>query len=199
MTVSAIPVTLADVLRSMVAAAIRLGDVAAANDGSGGTARWFHGEEYLDANTTPPRVVCVQNPDGAGIGPVLAVGARQVAGVTETVHVHIWGAGPSDDARLDDARARAVRIVNLFQAWAPGRLRGKQLDRATTPRLLKFGEELLLVYAYTWAVPEDADVFADAYANPPAVLSPPIPDQPQGPTGSIFGVGTVTLDNARPS
>lgn len=194
---TATPATLADVLRNVIAAMQRLGDVAPTNDGSGGTARVFHGEEYEDQNDTPPRYVFVQNEEGGELGPALAVGARQVGSLNETLKVHIWGAGPSDDARVDDARARAMRIHNFLKAWAPGRISGRMIDRTQNPKLLRLGEEVLLSYTYAQAIPEDSAVFADAYAHGNAT-SPPRPDQPQGDTGLQFSVGSVTLTNTRP-
>ena len=194
---TATPATLADVVRSVCAAMVRLGDVAAANDGSGGTARVFHGEEYEDQNDTPPRYVFVQNEDGGELGPALAVGARQVGALTETLKIHVWGAGPSDDARCDDARVRAMRLHNLVKAWAPGRVAGKMFERSQNPKVLRLGEQVLLTYSYAQAIPEDADVFADAYANAP-IASPPRPDQPQGDTGLTFAVSADTESNTRP-
>lgn len=193
---TATPATLADVVRNMCGALVRLGDVAAMNDGSGGTARVFHGEEYEDQNDTPPRYVFVQNEDGGELGPALAVGARQVGSMTETLKIYVWGAGPSDDARCDDARARAMRLHNLFKAWAPGRVAGKMFERSQSPKALRLGEQVLLTYSYAQAIPEDAAVFADAYANA-GTVSPPQPDQPQGDTGLTFAVSSVTLANTR--
>lgn len=164
-----------------------------------GGARIFHGEEYLDQNDTPPRVVFVLGEDGGDLGPVLEIGARQVASVTEPISVHIWGAGARDDARTDDAKARAHRIINAFKASTPGRLRGKLITREQSPRILKHGEEVVIRLAYSWAVPEDEDVYEAAYALAPVpALSPPNPDQPGGPTGLEFFTTPITLTNARP-
>lgn len=197
---SATPVsTSADVVRNVVALLIAVGDVAVANDGSGGTMRVWHGEEYLDTNDTPPRVVFVLGEEGGDLGGVLEVGARQVASVTETISVHIWGGGPSDDARTDDAKVRGHRLINCFKASAPGRLRGKLLTREQSPKILKHGEEVVVRASYSWPVPYDDAVFAAAYtmaSDPP--LSPANPDQPQGSTGQIFAPDPITLDNTRP-
>lgn len=197
MAVTATPATLADVIRNVCAALVRLGDVAATNDGAGGTARVFHGEEYVDQNDTPPRYIFVQNEDGGELGPALAVGARQVGSLNETVKIYVWGAGASDDARVDDARARAMRLVNLMKAWAPGRLVGKLFDRTQNPKAARFGEQVMLSYSYAQAIPEDAAVFADAYAHAVAA-SPERPDQPQGDTGLSFATGSSSLTNTRP-
>lgn len=192
------PTTLADVIRSVVALAIACGDVHGQNDGRGGTARIFHGEQYLDQNDTPPRIVFVQNSDGGELGGPLAIGARQVASITETVRIHIWGAGPSDDQVLDDARARAMRLINQFKACAPGRLKGKIIDRLQAPQKLRFGEQVRLTYSYEFAVPYDDAVWAKAYELAPnPAQSPPNTDKPDGDTGAVFGVGTVNLANTR--
>lgn len=192
------PTTLADVIRSVVALAIAVGDASGQNDGRGGTARIFHGEEYLDQNDTPPRVVFVQNPDGGELGGPLAIGARQIASITEMVNVHVWGAGASDDARLDDARARAMRMINFFKASAPGRLKGKVLDRLQAPKKLRFGEQVRLSYSYVFAVPCDDEIWTKAYALAPnTAQSPPNPDKPDGDTGAVFAAGEIILENTR--
>lgn len=189
------PTTLADVIRSVVALAMASGDV---NAGDGVGVRVFHGEEYLEQNDSPPRIVFVQTAAGGELGAPLAVGARQVASITDTVQVHIWGAGPSDDARLDDARARAMRLINQFKACAPGRLKGKMLDRLQAPKILRFGEQVVLTYSYTWAVPYDQEVWDQAYARAASPApSPPNPDKPDGDTGAVFSVGSTTLENTR--
>lgn len=189
--------TSADVVRNVVALLIAVGDVAAANDGSGGTMRVYHGEEYLDTNDTPPRLVCVLGEDGGDLGGVLEIGARQVASWSEGISFHVWGAGPSDDSRLDDAMARADRIVNCLAASAPGRRRGKLYTREQNPKILKHGEELVFRISYTRPVPYDDQVFAAAYALAPTpALSPPNPDQPQGSTGLSFAT-VPTLSTTR--
>ena len=194
--------TSADVVRNVVAILMHplVADVAVTNDGSGGTARVFHGEEYLDTNDTPPRYVFVLGEDGGEIGGPLQVGAREVASITETISVHIWGGGPSDDARTDDAKARAHLILNCLKAGPVGRLKGKVLTRETSPKILKFGEEAVVRAAYSWPVPYNDAVFAAAYALAPVPpLSPANPDEPNGPTGNEFFTTPITLANGRPS
>jgi hypothetical protein len=187
---------LSDVIRDVCAALVRLGDVAAANDGSSGTARVFHGEEYVDGNSSPPLYVFVQTP--AKLGPPIAIGARQMASFEAAAEIHIWGGGPSDDARVDDAWARAARLVNVFKFWAPGRLTGEALSRLTSPKVLRHGEQIVLRYSYRWAIPLDEAVQADAYANAPnPAPSPPDPDRPLGDTGLIFTT-VPTTNEARP-
>ena len=192
--------TSADVVRNVVKLLVATGDIGAANDGAGGTMRAFHGEEYADQNDTPPRVVFILGEDGGDLGGVLEVGARQVASWGETISAHIWGAGPSDDARLDDALARGDRIVNAIKATVAGRVRGKRWSREQTPRKLKFGEEVALVFALSRPVPYADDIFAAAYALAPVPpLSPANPDEPNGPTGNEFFTTPITLANGRPS
>lgn len=192
--------TSADVVRNVVKLLIACGDVAAANDGGGGTMRIFHGEEYVDQNDTPPRIVFILGEESGELGGVLEVGARQVASWGEVISAHVWGAGPSDDARLDDALARSDRLINAFKATVGGRLRGRRWTREQTPRKLKHGEEVMLAITYSRPVPYADDIFAAAYALAPAPpYSPANPDQPNGPTGLEYDTTPITLANGRPS
>jgi hypothetical protein len=101
---------------------------------------------------------------------------------------------------LDDALARGDRIVNAIKATVAGRVRGKRWSREQTPRKLKFGEEVALVFTLSRPVPYADDIFAAAYALAPVPpLSPANPDEPNGPTGNEFFTTPITLANGRPS
>lgn len=178
--------TLSDVLVAVRALLIAVGDVRA--DSNLGGVELLFGERYLKQEGSPPRIVFVRE-DG-DIGPVLAVGARQVNSITETVRCYVWGAETSDDVdRQRAAEALAHRLLNAFKATAPGRLAGKVRLRNSDTNVVTYGEELVLDLAYSYGVPYDDAIWDAAYAAAPdPALSPPDPDRPQGDTGDTFTV-----------
>lgn len=197
---TATPATLSDVIRSvklLLGPSPGVGELRDPNANPNGV-EFLIGERYLREEGAPPRIVLVPDTNGT-IGPALAVGARQVCGITERVRCYVWGregASGLDVDRYDDARARSMRLLNAFKASASGRLRGASLVRGVDSNVETFGEEYQLTLAYTWGVPEDAAVWAAAFALLP-VGSPPAPDQPQGPTANTFATTSVTLANTR--
>ncbi len=191
--------TLDDVIDTVVALLVAVGDVRDPNTNPTGI-EILRGESHLREEGAPPRIIFVPGKDGGAVGPVLEVGAREACGVTETVRCYIWGAEstpPSDAGRQRDARARAHRLLNAFIATASGRITGGRVVAAQDTDVVTYGAEYLVTLSYVWAVPQDEDIWDAAYALAPVDPgSPPDPDRPLGDTGHGFTV-SVTTQNLR--
>lgn len=194
---TAIPSTLSDVISATIALLVAVGEADFPHIDASGLVGIYIGERYLKQDGAPPRIVFVRA-DGETNGGI-SVGARQVGGIAESVDCYIWGAeGASDEERYRDAEARWHRLFNAFKASAPGRLKAKKRPRLRATNVNTYGEEFVWTVEYSYAVPYDDAIWAKAYELAPApAASPPNPDQPNGDTGAVFGVGTVTLENTR--
>jgi hypothetical protein len=183
------PSTLSDVLRYIEAIYALIPDE---------TTVFFDGEEHLESEGAPGRIIFVQTEDGGELGPPLAIGANQAASITETVVCYVWGSETVADAdRCDDAKARSMRLLAAFKAAAPGRLAMRRLSRMKGTNIVTFGEEWRMTIAYTWAVPQDRAVTKAAKTLGGPSPLPPDPDRPDGNTGMTFTFAP-TLLNTRP-
>lgn len=193
---SAIPSTLSDVVSNVIALLVGVGEADYPHVDGSGKVGIFIGERYLKQEGAPPRIVFVRADAESNGG--IAVGARQIGGITESIDCYVWGAEGTDEERYRDAEARWHRLLNAFKACAPGRLKSKRRPRLRGTNVVTFGEEFVWTVEYTYAVPEDEAVWTYAYAHAPnPAPSPPNPDKPNGDTGDVFGVGSVTLANTR--
>lgn len=194
---SAIAFTLSDVIANSITLLVAVGEADYPHVDGSGKVGIYIGERYLKEEGAPPRIVFVRADAESNGG--IAAGARQVAGISESVDCYIWGAeGTTDLDRCRDAEARWHRLLNALKASAPGRLKGRRRSRLRGTNVVTYGEEFVWTIEYTYAVPEDEAIWAQAYALAPnPAQSPPNPDKPDGDTGAVFGVGTVTLANTR--
>jgi hypothetical protein len=191
------PTTLSDVIASVITMLVAVGEADYPHVDGSGLVGIYVGERYLRQEGAPPRIVFVRA--GAQSNGGIAVGARQVGGISASVDCYIWGAeGTTDLDRLRDAEARWLRLFNAFKTCAPGRLRMRQAPRERGTNIVTYGEEFVWTVEYTYAVPYDQQIWDKAYQLAPIpAQSPPLPDKPDGETDAVFSIGTVTLENTR--
>lgn len=198
MLVSAIPLTLSDVIANVITLLVAVGEADYPHVDGSGKLGIYIGERYLTQEGAPPRIVFVRAGGESNGG--IAVGARQIGGISESVDCYIWGKeGATDLDRIREAETRWHRLFNALKASAPGRLKSKQRPRLRKTNVETYGEEFVWTVEYTYAVPEDQAIWAQAYAMAPnPAQSPPRDDKPNGDTGLVFKVGEIDLTNTRP-
>ena len=147
-----------------------------------------------------PRVLFVPDPKRKGkAGPPLLIGDREIASVTHACDVYVRGAEDGSDlGRFDAAYALSDLVQNMLKATAPGRLVFGPFGDNSPLAVDAYGAEDAFSFTYARAVPYNDAVYDAAYAAAPSPpVSPTNPDQPNGNTGAIFGVGAATFTDDR--